>query len=294
MKYGIYYAYWEKAWDAPQLPYIKKVKSLGFDILEIGCGMLKHMSDSELIEFRRTAEGEGVCLTAGYGPSAEENLASPDESVRKNAIAFYTNLLRQLDLMDIRTIGGGLYSYWPVDYAAPIDKEGDRARSVENVRTVGKIAGDYGINYCLESLNRFEGYLINTAREDVDFVKDVGLPNVKVHLDTFHMNIEEDSLVGAIETAGSYLGHFHVGENNRRVPGKGYMPWAEIGKALDRIGYDGAVVMEPFVLRGGKVGSDIKIWRDLVKDENVLDREAAASVAYLRHVFSGPYSDYSF
>ena len=293
MKYGIYYAYWEKTWDADQLPYIKKVKSLGFDILEIGCGMLKHMTDGQLAEFRKEAEGEGVLLTAGYGPSAEENLASPDESVRRHAIAFYTELLRKLSLLGVHTVGGGLYSYWPVDYTKPVDKQADWERSVENVRTVGRIAGELGIRYCLESLNRFEGYLINTAKEDVEFLRQVGLPNVKVHLDTFHMNIEEDSMTDAILTAGEYLGHFHVGENNRRVPGKGNLPWAEIGKALNRVGYDGAVVMEPFVLRGGQVGSDIKIWRDLVRDEKVLDAEAAASVAYLRHVFSGPYSDYS-
>lgn len=293
MKYGIYYAYWEKTWDADQKNYIKKVKDLGFDVLEIGCGMLKNMSKDQLIEFRNEAKDNDVILTAGYGPAASENLASADETIQKNAIAFYTDLLKKLEILDIHTVGGGLYSYWPVDYTKPIDKEGDWERSVKNVRTVGKIAQDLGIEYCLESLNRFEGYLINTAKEAVEFVKQVDVPSVKVHLDTFHMNIEEDSIVDAILTAGDKLGHFHVGENNRRVPGKGNMPWAEIGKALNKIGYTKNVVMEPFVLRGGQVGSDIKIWRDLVKDEKVLDQEAAASVAYLRHVFSGPYSDYS-
>lgn len=293
MQYGIYYAYWEKTWDADQLPYIRRVKKLGFDILEIGCGMLKNMTSRQLIHFRDAARDEGITLTAGYGPSAEENLGSADTQVQKNAIRFYTDLLKKLELLEVHTIGGGLYSYWPVDYSAPIDKEGDWERSVKNVRAVGKIAADCGIEYCLEVLNRFEGYLLNTCREAVEFVNQVDVPSVKVHLDTFHMNIEEDSMVDAILTAGDKLGHFHVGENNRRVPGKGNMPWAAIGNALNRIHYDKAVVMEPFVLRGGKVGADIKIWRDLVKDEAVLDREASASVQYLRHVFSGPYSDYS-
>ncbi|MDE7039182.1 MAG: dolichol monophosphate mannose synthase, partial [Lachnospiraceae bacterium] len=76
-------------------------------------------------------------------------------------------------------------------------------------------------------------------------------------------------------------------------PGKGYLPWAEIGQALRRIGYDKNVVMEPFVLMGGEVGSDIKIWRSLCHDESKLDLDARNSVAYLRHVFSGPYSDYT-
>ena len=114
-------------------------------------------------------------------------------------------------------------------------------------------------------------------------------------LDTFHMNIEEDDMVEAILLAGDKLGHFHVGENNRRLPGKGGMPWYQIGSALRAIGYDKNIVMEPFVKSGGGVGSDIKVWRDLSKGATteMLDQDAAASVAYLRNVFSGPNSDYT-
>ena len=251
------------------------------------------MTKAEMDDLKSEAKAQDVILTAGYGPSASENLGSADEAVIKNAISFYTDILKKLEYMDIHTIGGGIYSYWPVDYSKPIDKESDWARSVKNVRTVAKIAGECGVDYCLEVLNRFEGYLLNTAKEAVQFVEEVDVPAAKVMLDTFHMNIEEDSMIDAILTAGDKLGHFHVGENNRRCPGKGNMPWAEIGQALRRIGYDKNVVMEPFVLKGGEVGSDIKVWRDLCKDEAMLDVDAKNSVAYLRHVFSGPYSDYS-
>jgi len=105
-------------------------------------------------------------------------------------------------------------------------------------------------------------------------------------LDTFHMNIEEDSIGGAIRTAGPLLGHFHTGECNRRVPGKGRTPWREIRDALHDIGYDGTVVMEPFVRMGGTVGSDIKIWRDMSKGatEVELDRDAHDSVNFLRYM----------
>ncbi len=293
MKYGIYFAYWAKQWAVDYQEYIERVARLGFDVLEISCAALKDITKEQMDQLKAEAKAQGVILTAGYGPSASENLASADESVVKNAIAFYTDILKKLEYMDIHTIGGGIYSYWPVDYSKPIDKEGDWARSVQNVRTVAKIAGECGVDYCLEVLNRFEGYLLNTAKEAVQFVEEVDVPAAKVMLDTFHMNIEEDSMVDAIMIAGDKLGHFHVGENNRRCPGKGNMPWAEIGQALRRVGYDKNVVMEPFVLKGGEVGSDIKIWRDLLKDEAMLDVDAKNSVAYLRHVFSGPYSDYS-
>ncbi len=294
MKYGIYFAYWEKEWNADQKSYISKVKKLGFDILEISCAMLKNISREELVEMREMARAEGVTLTAGYGPGPSENLASSDEAVVKNAVAFYTDILKKLEILDIHTLGGGIYSYWPVDYTKPIDKEGDWKRSVKNVRTVGKIAQECGVDYCLEVLNRFEGYLLNTCAECRQFVEEVDVPAVKIMLDTFHMNIEEDSMTEAILLAGDRLGHFHVGENNRRLPGKGNLPWYQIGSALRAIGYDKNVVMEPFVKSGGKVGSDIKIWRDLSMGAATeqLDRDAAASVAFLRNVFSGPNSDY--
>lgn len=294
MKYGIYFAYWEKEWNADQKSYISKVKKLGFDVLEISCAMLKNISREELLEIKQMAQAEGITLTAGYGPGPEENLASSDPEVVKNAIAFYADILKKLEILDIHTIGGGLYSYWPVDYTKPIDKAGDWGRSVQGVRTVGKIAGECGVEYCLEVLNRFEGYLLNTCQECKQFVEEVDVPSVKIMLDTFHMNIEEDNLMEAILLAGDKLGHFHVGENNRRLPGKGGMPWYQIGSALRAIGYNKNVVMEPFVRSGGGVGSDIKVWRDLSKGatEAMLDQDAAASVAFLRNVFSGPDSDY--
>lgn len=287
MKYGIYFAYWEKEWDADQASYIKKAKDLGFDILELSCAALKNIDQAGLDRFRDAARAYDMTLTAGYGPAAGENLGSADDAVVKHAIEFYTDILKKLEYLDIHTLGGGIYSYWPVDYSKPIDKQGDWERSVKNVRTVSKIAGDCGVDYCLEVLNRFEGYLLNTAKEAVQFVEEVGTPAVKVMLDTFHMNIEEDSMVDAILTAGDKLGHFHVGENNRRVPGKGNIPWAEIGKALDRVAYDGNVVMEPFVLTGGGIGSDIKIWREMLPGADLakLDEDARNSVNFLRHVF---------
>lgn len=296
MKYGIYFAYWEKEWAADYKKYIKRVKDLGFDILEVSCAALSKMSRAELTELKNEAEASGIILTAGYGPAANENLGSAEEGVIKNAIAFYTDILIKLEFLGIHTIGGGIYSYWPVDYSKPIDKKGDWDRSVKNVRTVGKIAQECGVDYCLEVLNRFEGYLLNTCAEAKEFVSQVGLPSVKIMLDTFHMNIEEDSMTEAILLAGDQLGHFHVGENNRRVPGKGNLPWYEIGTALRRIGYDKSIVMEPFVKSGGTVGSDIKVWRDLSKgaDDTQLDEDARNSLGYLKYVFSGPNSDYGF
>ncbi len=285
MKYGIYYAYWEKEWGGEFIPYVKKCSRLGFDILEVATGAFWQEDDAFFRELGQAAKDYGMRLTGGYGPRPEHNLASKDAAAVEKAFAFYADMFRKMELAGIDRLGGALYSYWPVDFKAPIDKPGDTARSIQRMQRLADMAADYGITLNMESLNRFEGYMINECYECVGYVKAVDKPNVKVMLDTFHMNIEEDSIPDAIRLAGSLLGHFHVGEANRRPPRPGTrMDWVEIGKALEQIHYQGDVVMEPFVTMGGQVGKDISIWRDLSHGatEAELDQDAAQSVAYLR------------
>lgn len=289
MKHGIYYSYWEQEWSAKFGPYVEKVAKLGFDIIEVAAHHINEYSDAELAIIRHTARENNIILTAGIGPSKTKNLSSPDSAVRQAGRAFSEQTLTNVAKLDIKIIGGALHSYWPVDYSQPVDKQGDRARGVEGIHDIADFANDLGIDLCIEVLNRFENHVINTAAEGVAFVQDVGKPNVKVMLDTFHMNIEEDSLGDAIRTAGPLLGHFHTGESNRRVPGKGRLPWHEIGLALREINYTGAVVMEPFVKTGGTIGSDIRVWRDLSEaaDEAKMDEDAKNALAFSRFVLGG-------
>ena len=286
MQHGIYYSYWEKEWSAKFGPYVEKVAKLGFDVIEVAAHHINSYSDAELAAIRHASKDNGIILTAGIGPTKQKNLSSPDADVRKAGKAFLEQTLTNVAKLDIKSIGGALHSYWPVDYTQPVDKIGDRARGVEGIHGIADFASNLGINLCIEVLNRFENHVLNTAAEGVAFVKDVGKSNVKVMLDTFHMNIEEDSFGDAIRTAGPLLGHFHTGENNRRVPGTGRIPWHEIGLALREIKYTGAVVMEPFVKTGGGIGSDIRVWRDLSNGatEAKLDEDARNSLAFSRFV----------
>lgn len=287
MKFGIYYAYWEKEWSADYLPYIERVKRLGFEILELGCGGFDKSPPSYFDRLREEAEHCGITLTGGYGPIPGHNLASKDAAVVESGLAFYQDIFPKMQRAGMKSLGGGIYSYWPVDYSGEIDKPGDYARSVAGMQRLADLAARYDITLCMEVLNRFEGYLLNDAEEGMRYIRDVGKPNVKIMLDTFHMNIEEDSLIDAIRLAGKDLGELHVGEANRKPPRPGRMPWREVGEALKEIGFDGPVVMEPFVSMGGQVGKDIKVWRSIIDDtgDERLDQDAAASVAYLRDLF---------
>ncbi|WP_316860338.1 sugar phosphate isomerase/epimerase family protein [uncultured Cohaesibacter sp.] len=289
MKFGIYYSYWEQEWSADCLPYVERVAKLGFDVIEIAAHHLNNYSASHLDEIGRCARDNGILLTAGLGPSEACNLSSADADVRKAGRAFFEETLQNIAKLDIHIIGGALHSYWPVDFNKPLDKTEDWKRGVEGIASLADFAADLDINLCIEVLNRFENHVINTAEEGVKFVTETGKSNVKVMLDTFHMNIEEDSFGAAIRTAGPLLGHFHTGEANRRVPGKGRLPWHEIGTALREVNYTGAVVMEPFVKSGGQVGKDIRVWRDLSNnaDQQKMDDDARESLNFSRFVLQG-------
>jgi len=289
MKHGIYYAYWAHEWAADYEYYIPKVASLGYDILEIGATPLVDYTDEQVLNLSECAKRHNIELTLGYGPQFVHNVGTTDLTARAFALEWYDKLFAVMQKLDAHQLGGALYSYWPIDYSNGVDKKTDWVASVAGIKELGIIAAKYDVNLNLEVLNRFENHILNTAEEGLAFVKEVNLPNVKLLLDTFHMNIEEVSIAGAIRATGSYLGHFHTGECNRLVPGQGRMPWREIGEALRDINFDGACVQEPFPCEGGQVGADIKIWRSLIPDtsEAQLDQDAKESLIFQRYMLEG-------
>ena len=143
MKYGIYYAYWEKEWGGEFIPYVKKCSRLGFDILEVATGAFWREDDAFFRELGQAAKDCGMRLTGGYGPRPEHNLASKDAAAVEKAFAFYADMFRKMELAGIDRLGGALYSYWPVDFRSPIDKPGDTARSIQRMQRLADMAADY-------------------------------------------------------------------------------------------------------------------------------------------------------
>lgn len=287
MKFGTLYAYWTHEWTGDYKYFAEKVAKLGFDILEISAGDMLKMSDGEIDELKALCNSLGITISNNIGPAKCYDVAAKDEQTRENGIKFLSDIMKKMDRLDSRTIVGVMYTYWPNDFS-DLDKDALWERSVKSVKRLGSVADSLGIDFCLEVVNRFETTLLNTADEGVKYCKDVDCKSVKLLLDTFHMNIEEDNIPDAIRTAGNYLGHLHVGEGNRKLPGMGHLPWKEIGAALNEIGFDKGVVMEPFMTMGGKVGSDIKVWRDLSNGADIaaMDKNIEQSLKFLKESFA--------
>jgi len=284
-KVGIYYAYWSHNWDVDFNEYVEKVSKIGFDILEVNSGTVTNMPNSDRDKLKRSAKEHNIELTFCIGLPPQYDIASEDEGVRNRGIDFLKKQAEMLKYMEAKELGGIIYGSWP---APPLENVTDKRRylerSVESMKEVMKTVEDYDVFFNIEVVNRFEQYLINTCEEAVDYIERVGSDHCKILLDTFHMNIEEDSFHDAIVKAGDKLGHFHLGETNRKAPGRGRIPWDEIAAALKEIGYQGSIVMEPFLQPGGEVGRDIRVYRDLSVGVD-LDEEAKRALDFVREKF---------
>jgi D-psicose/D-tagatose/L-ribulose 3-epimerase len=278
---GMHYGYWTQYWGSEPLHFVKRAKKCGFDVLEVNAPKVARMSDAERDVLKGAIADAGLNLTYSIGMTADMDLVSEDAATRRKGIAFLEQVARAMKQMGGTVLAGINYSSWPRKLLPDEDKQILTDRAIEGVSEAIKAAEDNDVIFCVEVVNRFEQFIMNTAAEGIAFAERVGSPNCKILLDTFHMNIEEDSLSGSIVEAGTWLGHFHLGETNRRPPGRGRIPWPEIFGALRQINYQGAVVMEPFLLPGGEVGRDISVYRDLLGSAD-LDEEAARSVQFVR------------
>jgi D-psicose/D-tagatose/L-ribulose 3-epimerase len=125
----------------------------------------------------------------------------------------------------------------------------------------------------IEPLNRFESHFINIAADAVKLIEDIGMPNLRVHLDTFHMIREENDFAGAVRDAGKHLGYVHACENQRGVPGRGLMPWREFFTALRDVDYNGCVTIESFDPEMERIAKLTAIWRKLAESPEQLATE---------------------
>jgi D-psicose/D-tagatose/L-ribulose 3-epimerase len=167
-------------------------------------------------------------------------------------------------------LGGELLSgalYTPMGERSDADERTASLSLIANeLRATAIYARGLGIRLGLEPLNRYETSLINTCEQALRLISEVGEPNVVVHVDTFHMNIEEQDLCAAIRLAGERLGYIQLAEADRGVPGDGHLPWDDVFRGLRDVGYRGPIAFESFALQNTVLAQAACLWRDVVGD----------------------------
>ena len=191
---------------------------------------------------------------------------------------FLRRALDQVAAIGSDFLGGVLYAHLGYLTGAP-PTERERATCAETLREVASYAAERDITLGLEPVNRYETYLYNTIADALELIDLIGAPNVTIHADTYHMNIEEPGFVRPIEAARGRLGCIHCSESDRGVPGQGNVHWDDVFRGLVSIGYGGPLVLESFAAINPDLAGATCMWRTPTYTSDRLVREG---VAFLR------------
>lgn len=278
MKFGIHSLLFTETFLEKDLPLLERCREMGFDAVEI---IPFDPDNFPARRARQVAADLGLTLNTGYGLPADRNPISSDPAVRRAGIDFAKRLVDLSNEAGAEVFGGVIYCGWGC-LTGKMRTDDEWRWGVDGYREVAEYAASQSnLVLGIEPVNRFESHFINVAEDAVRFIREIGLPNVKVHLDTFHMIREEDNLVAAVHTAGPALGYVHACENQRGVPGRGQVPWTEFFTALRAVGYDGCVTIESFDPNMESIAKLCCIWRQLADSPEQL---ATEGLAYLREV----------
>jgi D-psicose/D-tagatose/L-ribulose 3-epimerase len=207
--------------------------------------------------------------------------------VRRQGIDFSKRLIDLSNDAGAVVFGGMIYCGWGY-LTGKMRTEDEWKWAVEGYQEIASHARSTSkLILGIEPVNRFESHFINTAADAVRFIGDVGMPNLKVHLDTFHMIREEKNITEAVLTAGADLGYVHACENQRGIPGTGLVPWVEFFRALQQVGYDGCITIESFDPDMERIAKLCCIWRKLADSPEQL---ATEGLSFLKSVYGQVFS----
>jgi D-psicose/D-tagatose/L-ribulose 3-epimerase len=282
MKIGVNTWVWTSPFTTKDFHLIPKVKEMGFDVLEVALDDAS-IIDAKLLRKMTQDNGLSVTVCGAFGPTRD--ISSEDPAIRKEGADYMRESIRFAEQVGSDVFAGPVYSAVGKTRLAPDEqKQREWAWCVESLRELGKAATDAGVTICVEPLNRFETDMINLAEQAVRLVRDVDSPAYKLHIDTFHANIEEKSVPDAIRKLGKgMLGHFHACENDRGIPGTGHQDWNGIRDALREIEYDGAAVIESFTPNAVQIARAAAIWRPLAPTQDDLAKQGARFLRELLH-----------
>jgi D-psicose/D-tagatose/L-ribulose 3-epimerase len=255
----------------------KTFKKWGFDSVEIPIEDPSHIDPAHV---RRELDRHGlvcgsVCACMGGGRDLRGTPAQQEAGLN-----YMLKLIDQMVVLGCPSLIGPVYSEVGRADAVPADEYKKQwATVVKHLKTLARYAQKRGRQVCLEPLNRFETDFINTCDQGLKMIKAVGNPALRLHLDTFHMNIEEKNQAAAILKAGKYLGHFHACGSDRGTPGNDHIDWKPIARALKSIGYKGDVVIESFTTDVKVIARAAAIWRRM---EPTRDEIAVKGLKFLR------------
>lgn len=258
--FGVHTSMWTMSWDRNGCDKaVAKATSYGMDFLEIALLDPHGVDARHSRQVLEAAEMRAVC-SLGL-PQAVWASQNPD-----GAVEFLTLALDQCAAMGAEALSG-------VVYGGIGERTGQPATQAELDNVAGALtraarhAKSLGLQFGIEPVNRYETHLLNTGWQAVEMIEWIGADNMFVHLDTYHMNIEEKGIAQGIIDARDHLRYIHLSESDRGTPGAGTIAWDEIFGALRAIGFRGGLAMESFINMPPEIANGLSVWRPVASGE---------------------------
>lgn len=250
---------------------IEQTKAAGFDLLELS---LHDVDNLDTASARAALEANDLGIVCSRGLAFSADVSSDDPEVVARGAKLLADSLETTHALGGTHFTGALYSALG-KYSAPLSTAG-RANVVSVLTDLAAEASGKGMTLGLEICNRYETNVINTAADALRLADDIGADNVLIHLDTYHMNIEEDDFFRPVLLVGDRLGYVHIGENHRGYLGSGHLDFTSFFHALATIDYRGPITFESFssAVVSPTLSNDLAIWRNLWNDGPALARHA--------------------
>jgi D-psicose/D-tagatose/L-ribulose 3-epimerase len=246
-KLGMNLFVWTMSMDEDLSDTLSFLKTSGFDFVEVPINE-PDTNPENLARWRAIGEqlrslNLAVQTCTICGP--EYSLISSDESVRRAGVDYLKHVVDCSAAIGSSMLMGPIYAGFKTFTGKPATKQ-EWDWSVAGMRAVAEHAERRGVTLAIESLNRFETYLLTCASDVVRYVEAVDHPNCRAAFDTFHANMEEKSIANAIRTVAPYLVHVQISENDRSTPGQGHINFDEVFDTLTEVGYTGPMAIEAF------------------------------------------------
>ena len=269
---GIHALVWTGGWSEPEARRaIELTKETGFDLIEIP---LLDPHDVDAAMTRRLLEELGTAATCSLGLPFDADVSSADPTVAARGEELLAAAIDVTAEVGADFLGGVIHSAMG-KYLEPASARG-RRHCVEALKRLAERAAAAGVTLGVEPVNRYESNLVNTAEQALGLIDEIGAENVVVHLDSYHMNIEEDDLASPVRVCRDRLGYVHIGESHRGYLGTGTVDFPVLFGALAEAGYRGPITFESFssVVISERFASALAIWRNPWQDGRDVAREA--------------------
>jgi D-psicose/D-tagatose/L-ribulose 3-epimerase len=229
---------------------------------------LLHPESMDVSGTRELLDRYGIGCTCSLGLPKAAHLPFAPEA----AEAFLRTAVDVTSALGSDALSGAIYTHLGTLTRKPPTEE--ELATVERVlKSVARYAAQQDVSLGIEAINRYETYLINLASQADEMLNRIDEPNVFVHLDTYHMNIEEKGFYDPIVDIGPRMRYIHLSESDRGTPGTGNVHWDDVFRGLKAVNYDGRLVMESFAAVNEDIIGATALWRDVVGDPRVLIRD---------------------